>query len=278
MTSIKNNNMRQLSILLLAVFHFSLFSQSGSGTIVSEAQKQWELNKSKLKSYVVSSVDKVERTFEINAFIVGSEISWRDSLQQGVNLLNNYFKPIGFTFTLCEVAYISDQHYDRIINVDVEAEITTKYNVLSAINVYVAEEVEKAGDTVCSYGYMPADNKDYIFIRKSCVASSALSHEMGRFFGLYETSETVFGDELVDKSNCSTAGDRICETPADPGLSEIGNDCHYRDTIQDGNDDYYLPQVSNIMSNSPSYCRCMLTREQYNKIIEGYQNFKTYLR
>ena len=43
-------------------------------------------------------------------------------------------------------------------------------------------------------------------------------HEFGHFFGLYHTFEDYqFGKEKPDGTNCDTAGDRFCDTPADPG-------------------------------------------------------------
>lgn len=43
-------------------------------------------------------------------------------------------------------------------------------------------------------------------------------HEFGHFFGLYHTFEDYqFGKELPDGSNATTAGDKIADTPADPG-------------------------------------------------------------
>lgn len=41
-------------------------------------------------------------------------------------------------------------------------------------------------------------------------------HELGHAFGLHHPFETMFGAECTSGSNCSFAGDRICDTPATP--------------------------------------------------------------
>ncbi len=43
-------------------------------------------------------------------------------------------------------------------------------------------------------------------------------HEMGHLFWLWHPYETQHGLECVDGSNCATAGDRVCDTPASPAV------------------------------------------------------------
>lgn len=85
------------------------------------------------------------------------------------------------------------------------------------------------------------------------------AHEMGHALGLMHTHDAGFGAELVDGSNCATAGDFVCDTPADPNLGTAGriqrSDCTYIGTVLDANGDAYHPITNNIMSYSP----CVLT-------------------
>jgi hypothetical protein len=54
--------------------------------------------------------------------------------------------------------------------------------------------------------------------------TSALSHEMGHYFGLLHTFEwDANGDECASGDGCQFGGDLICETPADPGTDWWGN-------------------------------------------------------
>ena len=91
---------------------------------------------------------------------------------------------------------------------------------------------------------------------------------MGRFFGLYPTSEG--GDELVDGSNCATAGDFICDTPADPGEHDKVEDCIFTGTMKDANGQYYTPDVGNVMSGYDADCTCGFTAGQLRKMAEVY--------
>lgn len=80
-----------------------------------------------------------------------------------------------------------------------------------------------------------------------------LAHELGHVFGLSHTGDPG-STELVDGSNCTTAGDMLCDTPADPGYvtpAEIDlTTCTYIGSLTDANGDVYDPPYRNIMSNS----------------------------
>ncbi len=131
-----------------------------------------------------------------------------------------------------------------------------------AINIYV---VNKAGGNASQPGeslayYSPAN--DWIVARKSNTTGrqreSTIPHEVGHFFSLlhtfygYENNpfdkdddatwpnapaiapwSSVIGTniltEFADGSNCSTAADKICDTPADYnfGFSDTQSDCVY---------------------------------------------------
>ncbi|MEO5584699.1 MAG: hypothetical protein ABIQ75_04515, partial [Flavobacteriales bacterium] len=80
---------------------------------------------------------------------------------------------------------------------------------------------------------------------------------------------------------CATAGDFICDTPADPNLGLPGMihypDCAYIGTGLDANSDAYHPSTTNIMSYSP----CVLstfTPGQAQVMQYLLDNVKTYLR
>ena len=60
--------------------------------------------------------------------------------------------------------------------------------------------------------------------------TSVISHEMGHCLGLYHThsgsgcSDNANCRENINGSNCSTCGDLVCDTPADPCLAgKVGN-------------------------------------------------------
>ena len=128
---------------------------------------------------------------------------------------------------------------------------------------------------VAGYAYFPG-GEDFIVISKQSLG--AVTHEMGHFFGLYHTFETQFGQELANGSNCITAGDLICDTPADPGASNTAPpDCQLLPYTQDINGDWYVPHIGNIMSYYSDDCTCGFTTQQYNKMASNYLNSRFYL-
>jgi hypothetical protein len=103
---------------------------------------------------------------------------------------------------------------------------------------------------------------------------------MGHFFGLLHTFESDTGQELVDGSNCATAGDLVCDTEANPTDDgedfELDSDCNYiGQPAIDANGDFYVPPSKNFMSYSP--CKCEFTTQQYNRMVEQYLQFRNYL-
>ncbi|HRH37591.1 MAG TPA: M43 family zinc metalloprotease, partial [Flavobacteriales bacterium] len=121
---------------------------------------------------------------------------------------------------------------------------------------------------------------DIVYLRGSGSAPIA-AHEVGHVLGLMHTHDTIFGAELVDGSNCVTAGDFICDTPADPNLSLPGmieyGTCNYIGTATDANGDAYAPSTTNIMCYAP----CVLstfTQGQAQVMQYVLDNEKTYLR
>lgn len=87
---------------------------------------------------------------------------------------------------------------------------------------------------------------------------NTLAHEAAHVLGLQHTFDTSSGAELVDGSNCSTAGDLICDTPAAPQLNLPGllaPGCTYVGTMTDANGEAYTPMLNNLMGYGELYCQ-----------------------
>ncbi|MFQ5608065.1 MAG: PKD domain-containing protein [Candidatus Zixiibacteriota bacterium] len=108
---------------------------------------------------------------------------------------------------------------------------------------------------------------------------STIGHEQGHYFDLYHTHETAFGVECPDGTNCLTAGDLICETPADPTLSgNVFGDCLYGGPENANNcAGTYDPQTENLMSYSLKNCRDLFTPAQITKMRSTLVNNRPYL-
>ena len=123
------------------------------------------------------------------------------------------------TFYECEGPYYVPDgtyyHYDF----SQEADLLESYHIDNHLNIYHFASVSFQGGGLCGYSYLPP-SRDVIVLAIGC-GIKTMVHEAGHYFTLFHThGKTNFGttDELVDGSNCTTAGDDICDTPADPNL------------------------------------------------------------
>ncbi len=202
------------------------------------------------------------------------------AINQSIDIANNYFKYVGINFSVISVTNIDDYNYSYLSVNNPPVEMFTKHSISKTINLYLIESIIK--DTIPIYGftYFPIDtDKNYIFLRKDYLTGNNLTTMLGHYFGLLSTHERGGGIELVDESNCSTKGDLICDTYADPNLlGLVNNQCLYIGTLKDTNNKYFVPSVANDMSNSPDQCRCILTLQQYRRIFFYYKKYRQYLR
>ncbi|MEL6698858.1 MAG: zinc-dependent metalloprotease [Bacteroidota bacterium] len=117
---------------------------------------------------------------------------------------------------------------------------------------------------------------DYLFILGKGATYGLIAHELGHFFGLYHTFESQFGEELVDGSNCSVAGDLLCDTEADHGLQHRDVDsltCSwlYPNSVFDSNNEPFRPSTTNFMSYSQLHCIKDFTPQQLQVMRNTYE-------
>ncbi len=203
-------------------------------------------------------------------------------LNAAIENANNMYAASNISFFLLgEINYIDNSAYYNFDSDD-EAILTQNNNVENTINIYFFNSVTSSGSPLCGYAYFPNSGIDHIIMDNGCTSNgSTFPHELGHYFGLYHThGKTNEGttDELVDGSNCSTAGDDICDTPADPNLTGlINSSCNYTGTATDVNGDPYAPDPNNLMSYSLKGCRDTFSSGQIDRIVSAYQTYKTYL-
>ncbi|MGH7150154.1 MAG: choice-of-anchor C family protein, partial [Planctomycetota bacterium] len=100
-----------------------------------------------------------------------------------------------------------------------------------AINLYLVGSLNTTFGPIggiCSFPVASPYGDDLVVVAASppAIASEwtegrALAHEFGHYLDLYHTSETLFGTEQQGicqalAPNCASAGDLVCDTPADP--------------------------------------------------------------
>lgn len=192
-------------------------------------------------------------------------------------IMNAYYANANLEFFLCEgINFINNSTFYNF-TISEEADLRAAYNVDNVINIYFANEVTNSNNNgLCGYAYFPG-GPEVIMMNNNCAMNgSTLSHEMGHFLGLSHThgnSNTTLTNELVNGSNCESAGDFICDTPADPQLSgsNVTAACNYIGVEFDANGDQFQPNPLNIMSYSRKSCRTEFSTGQYARAYAVYQ-------
>lgn len=147
----------------------------------------------------------------------------------------------------------------------------------NSVNIFTVNNIESLGPGQTLAYFDPQG--DWIVSRKGEIngVSATLAHELGHFFSLahpfsgWDCTPYTLQDytnpvsvdftipceggggsaliELHDRSNCNTAGDRICDTPEDYNLGLFyQDDCAENNTIMDKNGDVIKPMTNNYMS------------------------------
>ena len=284
--------MKKFTFIIVLVFNsFILFAQqhnhSSCGTeITPEAMQNFykikgEIEKLESEFLAKSNARRASTlptSIPIKAHIIrntdGSGGLSESDLMDALDIVNNFYANAGLNFFLCEgINYIDNTNLYNFSSAE-EVSMTSAHGVDNAVNIYFANSVTSNGNSVCGYAYLPFGNnpRETIMMVNSCTTNGAtLTHEIGHFFGLLHThgpSNTTLTDELVDGSNCSSSGDLVCDTPADPQLSNsnVTNDCTYIPLIRDANKELFAPNPRNIMSYSRSSCRTELSPQQYARV------------
>ncbi len=219
--------------------------------------------------------------------------------------LNRAFLPVGLQFYFCGSGsaggtnpstdsphFINSTAYNTTINysnANTFTGILSAFNVGNAINLYISNTIIGAE----GFATQPSPGFNHIFVNYLAITNTVnktLLHEFSHYFGLYHTFQdsnhaTVANREVVTRSlgaNCSTKGDRVCDTPADPyerlsptQKNTVNNACNYTLTAPiDANGAPYQPSITNVMSYWSRICGLnqhgQLTPGQYERMKIGY--------
>lgn len=205
--------------------------------------------------------------------------------------VNDFFINASMEFFQCSpINFVDSDTYFNLSTAE-ETNFWNTYGVSDVLNIIIpgGNLTTATGGGLCGYAYLPGGGRDLIAVARNCMLSGGhtFAHEIGHYFGLYHTHGKVncggLTDELVDGSNCATAGDDVCDTPADPGLLGIGcsgylvSNCVYTGSFTDNNGQPYQPDVSNIMSYAPHSCRNTFSAGQYARLSFYNTNTRGYL-
>lgn len=204
-------------------------------------------------------IGAVNGAFAIDSFLVFDELY----------AANEFYAGAEIEFYHCgNVNFIYDNSYVNFIKNESET-LCDQEDTEGVINIYFAPNVERDnGESLCGYAYN-YDIKRRVIMDNSCSTnSSTLAHELGHALSLLHTHSTSNGTELANGSNCSEAGDLLCDTPADPRLSSdnVSSSCVYTGSQLDPLGTPYDPDPNNIMSYSRKNCRNLFSQEQLNQM------------
>lgn len=193
-------------------------------------------------------------------------------------IVNERYAP-DLQFAECgDVDYINSNEYFTLTSFSEGTQMSFLYNEPDVMNVYFVGDA----DGYCGWAnFSTSLPTDYIVIDNACASNtSTLAHEIGHYFNLYHTHDTSFGAECANGSNCNFAGDRLCDTPADPNLSgEVNTSCEYTGNDLDPcSSQAYNPDPTNIMSYSRKACRDYFSPQQRAKVVFTADNGRSYLR
>jgi hypothetical protein len=176
-------------------------------------------------------------------------------LEEELRKIRNEFQPWDICFMLVGFTYINNTTLNTLMNSNNSTHRADLFanDWSNVLNIYCHQELRNNNGTgLIGTAYDIPNTHLSIDIPENF--DGVLSHEIGHCLGLYHTFETAFGNELVNGSNCITAGDRVCDTPADPNGAFNSSTCVYTGTTRDANNQLYNPQINNIMSY---YFNCM---------------------
>ncbi len=177
------------------------------------------------------------------------------NLNAAIETANGFYNNFHFKLIVCETRFInSDAIFNNAFlseddntgnsNASFNVLDVTRRNVARYLNIYFVPSSD------ASWTWRPNNNnrKQHILMLNSqAINGTTVSHEIGHWFDLLHTHDG--GDELVDGTNCTTAGDFVCDTPADPNLSgNVNASCVYIGTRIDANGDKYNPDTRNLLS------------------------------
>ncbi len=211
--------------------------------------------------------------------------STEDSLASVIEKLNYAFKNTAISFYLHQIDTITSalkiedlsQNQNNLYD-----KFSAKNDLSDLISVYILDH-KKEFCTISNTSISCSRTGGFSYILSSRTNNLVISqfdlkdpkivvHEFGHFFGLHHTfEEQLFGKDTYDQNLCTTLGDRICDTPPDPGPAfeiYVNYSICEMSGFKDNNGMEYKPLLENYMSYyKPCYLKEYSFTEQQEIIL-----------
>jgi hypothetical protein len=261
-----------MTLLLVVLTIPGIFAQvNWCGTQdLDELKAQMLRTREEMRDFVRprNAVTYVPVRFHLVALTDGTGRATEPQAFKALCILNDNYEDQDIQFYLKEFKYPNNSviyNNPQSFSAEVAMKSQMKYD---AINIFLVNEIGTPG--VAAYFKLPMgkNGNDWIVITDEYIADvRVLTHEVGHYFSLNHTfygwepdgyDASIHGNpvnfpaingtpvELVNGSNCTTAGDAICDTPADYLFPS--NNCSYTLQVKDKNGDLLAPDVSNHMN------------------------------
>jgi hypothetical protein len=197
-----------------------------------------------------------------------------------IDVVNNHWRAAGIEFFHNgTVDYIDNDTLFGGANGQAAIDSLKQINpVGNTINVYFTPSVSDATGGLCGQASFTTTAIQGIVMSDACTNddgnTTSFAHELGHYLDLFHTHETVLGLECPNGSNCTTAGDLLCDTPADPTLANPGmlTGCTYSGTgTRCGQ--VFNPNPANIMASNTG-CRTLFTEGQRLRALATLVNLR----
>lgn len=264
-------------LLLFALFNFCVLAQSDDecGTTINEQSTTYDFvqkQQSKINFPTRSALDQIPVKFHFIGTTSGLLFADSADIFDELAIVNSHFAGANIELVHCgDINYIAENSYITFKKGEDEV-LCDIHDKPGAINIYFAPNVERTdGTSLCGYAYNFAIRQRVLMDNGCSTNTSTLAHELGHSFSLLHTHSTSNGQEFANGSNCSIAGDLLCDTPADPKLDNdsVTSDCEYIGTATDNQGNTYEPETKNLMSYSRKACRNLFSDQQLLQ-MEGY--------
>ena len=249
------------------------------GTVVTAKQMRVELERAEMGFYTplapqLNRPYQIPLTIHIVRKTDGTDGFTLNKLQIAMQDLNRLWLPLGMQFYQHgAVDYINNDFFFNLPDSQIARDNLRQTNPMAnTLNVYFTNVTG-----LCGQASFTTEEFQGVLVDNGCAGlesnPSTFAHEVAHYFDLYHTHETSFGVECPSGSNCSTTGDLLCDTSADPDLNQDTNvtaACVWTGAAAApmGCDmTAYAPSTRNIMSNSRKTCRDVFTGNQNSKAL-----------